>query len=73
MSESQFACRHGTVGPCRACVEWSNGVERVKTPCCNYAVSIDQPHYPVAWNPFNRVVQCHNCGTTYEPASTGGK
>lgn len=40
-----------------------------KVPCCNYAwdpKTHTQP-YPVMWNPFNEVVQCHNCGVQWEP------
>ena len=32
----------------------------VKLPCCGYTDAS-----AVKWNPFNRVVQCHNCGQTY--------
>ena len=34
----------------------------MKTKCCDY-------HDPTAvqWNPFNEVVQCHNCGHVYMP------
>ena len=39
----------------------------MKTKCCNYNPPKDQP-YPVMWNPYNKVVQCHNCGTVYEPS-----
>lgn len=35
-----------------------------KTPCCNYE---SRTTYPVYWNEFNKVVQCHNCGHVYEP------
>ena len=24
------------------------------------------------WNPFNKVVQCHNCGMVYEPKGLTG-
>ena len=34
--------------------------EPVKLPCCGYTDAS-----AVKWNPFNRVVQCHNCGQTY--------
>jgi hypothetical protein len=34
----------------------------VTLPCCGYA----NPE-AVKWNPFNQVVQCHNCGHTYTP------
>ena len=36
------------------------------TPCCNYVGLGTMPH-PVCWNPYNEVVQCHNCGHVYEP------
>ena len=36
------------------------------TPCCNYVGIATMPH-PVQWNPYNGVVQCHNCGHQYEP------
>lgn len=32
------------------------------TPCCNYHY---QGQGPIYWNPFNKVVQCHNCGTRF--------
>jgi len=38
----------------------------VKTECCDYAPSPLVP-FPVYWNPFNKVVQCHNCGTIWRP------
>ena len=31
-------------------------------PCCGYTDAS-----AVKWNPFNGVVQCHNCGQTYTP------
>lgn len=34
--------------------------EPVALPCCGYADAS-----AVKWNPFNGVVQCHNCGQTY--------
>ncbi len=37
-----------------------------KTPCCGYDTSRDERTKSVImWNPYNRVVSCHNCGTTY--------
>ncbi len=36
------------------------------TLCCHYRCRADVP-YPVMWNPFNKVVQCHNCGQVYVP------
>lgn len=35
-------------------------------PCCGYQYVDD--NYPVYWNRFNGVVQCHNCGHTWVPA-----
>jgi hypothetical protein len=37
--------------------------EPVALPCCGYTDAS-----AVKWNPFNGVVQCHNCGQTYTPA-----
>jgi hypothetical protein len=34
----------------------------VELPCCGYTDAS-----AVKWNPFNGVVQCHNCGQTYTP------
>jgi hypothetical protein len=34
--------------------------EPVKLPCCGYTDAS-----AVKWNPFNGVVQCHNCGQAY--------
>jgi hypothetical protein len=39
-----------------------------KTLCCGYEAKTALP-YPVMWNPFNKVVQCHNCGHVFEPIS----
>lgn len=36
-----------------------------RVECCGYEL-VDKDH-PVYWNPFNKVVQCHNCGTVYGP------
>jgi hypothetical protein len=36
--------------------------EPVELPCCGYTDAS-----AVKWNPFNRIVQCHNCGQTYTP------
>jgi hypothetical protein len=36
------------------------------TSCCNYRV-LKSLSYPVMWNEFNRVVQCHNCGHVFGP------
>jgi hypothetical protein len=38
---------------------------KLHTPCCNYKA--DPANYPVYYNPFNKVVQCHNCGQQYSP------
>ncbi len=37
--------------------------------CCNYSCPTNIP-YPVMWNPFNKVVQCHNCGQVWQPKNT---
>ena len=36
------------------------------TLCCNKNYPLTIP-YPVYWNEFNKVVQCHSCGQVYEP------
>jgi hypothetical protein len=36
------------------------------TPCCKYRAELSNA-YPIFWNPFNKVVQCHNCGHQYAP------
>jgi uncharacterized Zn finger protein len=36
------------------------------TECCGYTADIKNP-YPVYWNEFNKVVQCHNCGHVFKP------
>jgi hypothetical protein len=36
--------------------------EPVILPCCGYTKDA------IKWNPFNGVVQCHNCGQTYYPS-----
>ncbi len=33
-------------------------------PCCDYEVQ-EGAIGPVYWNPYNKVVQCHNCGQVY--------
>ena len=40
--------------------------EHPPTECCNYSAPITIP-YPVMWNEFNKVVQCHNCGHVWVP------
>jgi len=37
-------------------------------PCCGYQYKDDD--YPVMWNPWNKVAQCHNCGETYVPRAS---
>jgi hypothetical protein len=37
-----------------------------KLSCCGYEIR-PTSESPVKWNPYNKVVQCHNCGQTYEP------
>jgi hypothetical protein len=39
--------------------------ENAKTECCAYEGNHDD--WPVKWNEWNRVVQCHICGKFYEP------
>lgn len=34
--------------------------------CCGYAPPSGF-NYPVYWNQYNGVVQCHNCGQIYVP------
>ena len=41
--------------------------DKVVVPCCRYVA--DPENYPVYYNPYNNVVQCHNCGEQYVPAS----
>ncbi len=36
------------------------------TLCCQYLCP-DDLAYPVYWNPYNKVVQCHHCGRVYVP------
>lgn len=36
------------------------------TECCGYSLSSNL-QYPVMWNEYNKVVQCHNCGHIYVP------
>lgn len=38
------------------------------TNCCNYICSTDIP-YPVMWNQFSKVIQCHNCGQVFIPTN----
>ena len=43
-----------------------NSTDDYKTPCCDYDTSRDEHTKSVImWNPYNRVVQCHNCGQIY--------
>ena len=37
----------------------------LSVPCCGYV--FQKNDYPVFWNPYNEVVQCHNCGEVYVP------
>lgn len=41
---------------------------KAQTPCCGYTPA-PGVEWPVMWNPFNEVVQCHNCGHIYEPVN----
>lgn len=36
------------------------------TPCCKRAYPLTIA-YPVYWNPYNKVVQCHSCGAMFVP------
>ena len=36
------------------------------TPCCGYTPKKGVP-WPVMWNQYNLLVQCHNCGEVYDP------
>ncbi len=36
-----------------------------RTQCCGYVQS--ETDSIIRWNPYNGVVQCHNCGTMYVP------
>lgn len=36
------------------------------TPCCGYDCTREVN--PIVFNPYNKVVQCHNCGQVYEAA-----
>jgi hypothetical protein len=70
--DSQLADICHTVDVMRA--EWKaneqfNTMSETKehtTPCCNYKSGT--ANYPVYYNPYNFVVQCHNCGHVYSPA-----
>lgn len=43
----------------------SDGV--YKTPCCDYKWMRKPGEVgPIFWNPFNLVVQCHNCGAVFD-------
>lgn len=39
-----------------------------RTPCCNYTCQARLP-YVVSWNPFSKVVKCHNCGRVFVPTN----
>lgn len=42
------------------------------TPCCRKRYPLTIP-YPVQWNPYSKVVECHACGAIYtiqKPIST---
>lgn len=63
--------QHGTpvephgIGKVMAEIEAAVTPSHPPTPCCNYRAELSNT-YPVFWNPFNKVVQCHNCGHQYE-------
>ena len=42
----------------------------MKTACCGYEVKAGDKG-PVHANPFNGVVQCHNCGQEYSAMPAG--
>ena len=37
-----------------------------RTIACDH---FHESRHPVYWNPFNKVVQCHKCGTIFIPSS----
>lgn len=43
-----------------------------KTECCGYESPTDTV-YAVQWNPYNKVVQCHNCGHAFAPVDYRAK
>jgi hypothetical protein len=58
-------CNLAEDGVCEAlecCKQPAPVQEPVALPCCGYTDAS-----AVKWNPFNGVVQCHNCGQTYAP------
>ncbi len=40
--------------------------DKSPTSCCGYIPSRYGEH-PIKWNPYNQVVQCHNCGAVKTP------
>ena len=58
----------GSKVPCSAGLSDApdNGAIAMATSCCGYIPELSET-YPVYWNPYNRVVQCHNCGTVWKP------
>ena len=39
--------------------------EKRETPCCGYKFETPPDAGPIYWNPYNNVVQCHNCGQAF--------
>jgi hypothetical protein len=57
--------QHGT--PAEPASGWGSVTpSHPATSCCNYEAA-SEDSYPVFWNTFNEVLQCHNCGHQYEP------
>jgi len=36
-----------------------------RTPCCGYSTVGEHRDTVIKWNPYNSVVQCHNCGACF--------
>lgn len=51
------------------CAAPDSGAIAMATACCGYMPGLSET-YPVYWNPYSRVVQCHNCGTVWKPENT---
>jgi hypothetical protein len=43
-----------------------NPTPPMRTPCCGN--EWETGNHPVYWNPWNKVVQCHNCGQVWQPS-----
>jgi hypothetical protein len=48
----------------REAIAFDNARDLV-VPCCGYFAR--RSDYPVMWNEYNEVVQCHNCGAVWMP------